>query len=238
MPGGIGLAEVFPGPIMADGIVGPSGGTLWCGGACRLPTTDRVPAGNLPFDVRSGQRVGLAANFFRIEELSFMKKLLVGLLEKSIQANIDGGVISVAAAPPIEMELTKDPRHGDYASNAAMILAAQAKKNPREIAKILSERIDDSGAILEKVEVAGPGFMNFFIREGCWASLLEHVDREGDRYGSADLGKGRRIQVEFVSANPTGPLHIGHARGAVVGDVMANILAAVGYRGLPGVLHQ
>ena len=84
--------------------------------------------------------------------------------------------------------------------------------------------------ILEKVEIAGPGFMNFFIREGCWASLLEHVDREGDRYGSADLGKGRRIQVEFVSANPTGPLHIGHARGAVVGDVMANILAAVGYQ--------
>ena len=80
------------------------------------------------------------------------------------------------------------------------------------------------------MEIAGPGFMNFFIREGCWASLLEHVDREGDRYGSVDLGKGRRIQVEFVSANPTGPLHIGHARGAVVGDVMANILAAVGYQ--------
>ncbi len=159
-----------------------------------------------------------------------MKKLLVALLEKSIQASIDGGILSVAALPPIEMELTKDPMHGDYASNAAMILAAQAKKNPREIAKILSERIDDSGQILEKVEIAGPGFMNFFIREGCWASLLEHVDREGNRYGSSEQGKGRRIQVEFVSANPTGPLHIGHARGAVVGDVMANILAAVGYQ--------
>ncbi len=159
-----------------------------------------------------------------------MKKLLVALLEKSIQANIDGGVLSVTERPPIEMELTRDPRYGDYASNAAMILAAQARKNPREIAKILSARLDDSGRILEKVEIAGPGFMNFFIRERCWASLLEHVDREGDRYGSADLGKGRRIQVEFVSANPTGPLHIGHARGAVVGDVMANILAAVGYR--------
>jgi arginyl-tRNA synthetase len=177
-----------------------------------------------------GNELAFRPTFFRIEEWSFMKKLLVELLEKSIQANIAGGILSVAELPPIEMELTKDPRHGDYASNAAMILAAQAKKNPREIAKILSERIDDSGAILEKVEIAGPGFMNFFIREGCWASLLEHVDREGDRYGSADLGNGRRIQVEFVSANPTGPLHIGHARGAVVGDVMANILAAVGYR--------
>ena len=159
-----------------------------------------------------------------------MKKLLVALLEKSIQVSIDGGILSVAALLPIEMEMTKDPRHGDYASNAAMILAAQSRKNPREIAKILSEGIDDSGQILEKVEIAGPGFMNFFIREGCWASLLERVDREGDRYGSVDLGKGRRIQVEFVSANPTGPLHIGHARGAVVGDVMANILAAVGYQ--------
>jgi arginyl-tRNA synthetase len=159
-----------------------------------------------------------------------MKKLLVALLENAIQANIDGGALSVAELPPIEMELTKDPRHGDYASNVAMILAAQERKNPREIAKIISAGIDDSGRILEKVEIAGPGFMNFFIREECWASLLEQGAREGDRYGSADLGKGRRVQVEFVSANPTGPLHIGHARGAVVGDVMANILAAVGYR--------
>ncbi|OHE30327.1 MAG: arginine--tRNA ligase, partial [Syntrophus sp. RIFOXYC2_FULL_54_9] len=117
----------------------------------------------------------------------------------------------------------------DYASNAAMVLARPARKNPRDIAGILLERIDDSGRILEKVEIAGPGFMNFFIREGCWSPLLKKVEDEGGRYGSSDLGKGRRIQVEFVSANPTGPLHIGHARGAVVGDVVANILAAVGY---------
>jgi arginyl-tRNA synthetase len=158
-----------------------------------------------------------------------MKEILVALLEKSIQASVEEGLLSVATLPPVEVELTKDSSHGDYASNAAMILAAQARKNPREIAGILSERIDDSGRILEKVEIAGPGFMNFFIREEHWSSLLERVDSEGDRYGSADLGKGRRIQLEFVSANPTGPLHIGHARGAVVGDVMANILAAVGY---------
>ena len=82
---------------------------------------------------------------------------------------------------------------------------------------------------MEKVEIAGPGFLNFFIREDRWSSLLKIVESEGDRYGTATFGQGRRIQVEFVSANPTGPLHIGHARGAVVGDVMANILAAVGY---------
>ncbi|MEK6654479.1 MAG: arginine--tRNA ligase, partial [Thermodesulfobacteriota bacterium] len=83
---------------------------------------------------------------------------------------------------------------------------------------------------LEKIEIAGPGFMNFFIREGVLNRFLVDVEREGERYGSSDLGKGGRVQVEFVSANPTGPLHIGHARGAVVGDVMANILAAAGYR--------
>ena len=157
-----------------------------------------------------------------------MKQVLVTLLERSIQSAIAAGLLS-AAAPRIEVEWTKDPSHGDYASNVAMILASQNRKNPREIAKIISEGIDDSVQVLEKVEIAGPGFLNFFIREGCWSSLLKRVDSEGDRYGSAGFGKGRRIQVEFVSANPTGPLHIGHARGAVVGDVMANILAAVGY---------
>jgi arginyl-tRNA synthetase len=158
-----------------------------------------------------------------------MKQALVALLERSIQSAIAAGLLSAAVTPRIEVEWTKDPSHGDYASNVAMILASQNRKNPREIAKILSERIDDSGQVLEKVEIAGPGFLNFFIREGCWSTLLKVVDSEDDRYGSAEFGEGRRIQVEFVSANPTGPLHIGHARGAVVGDVMANILAAVGY---------
>ncbi len=158
-----------------------------------------------------------------------MKQRLVNILKRAIESSVGDGLLQVSVPPLIEMELTKDPRHGDYASNVAMILASQAGKNPREIAKILSGRIGDAGNILERVEIAGPGFINFFIREGCWSSLLEDVEREGDRYGSADTGKGRRVQVEFVSANPTGPLHIGHARGAVVGDVMANILAASGY---------
>jgi arginyl-tRNA synthetase len=92
------------------------------------------------------------------------------------------------------------------------------------------EGIEDRDELLEKVEIAGPGFLNFFVREGGLTTLLKAVERQRDRYGSSDLGKGQRVQVEFVSANPTGPLHIGHARGAVVGDVVANILAAVGYQ--------
>ena len=159
-----------------------------------------------------------------------MKQVLVKLLEKSIQAGIDKGSLPPMAPLRIEVELTRDPGHGDYASNIAMILASQAKKNPREIAKIVLEGIEDCDGVLEKVEIAGPGFLNFFVREGGLTTLLEAVERQGDRYGSSDLGKGRRVQVEFVSANPTGPLHIGHARGAVVGDVVANILVAVGYQ--------
>jgi arginyl-tRNA synthetase len=158
-----------------------------------------------------------------------MKQVLVKLLEQSIQAGIDKGFLPPVTTPRIEVGLTKDPGHGDYASNIAMILASQARKNPREIAKILLEGIEDRNGVLEKVEIAGPGFLNFFVREDGLTALLDAVERQGDRYGSSDLGKGRRVQVEFVSANPTGPLHIGHARGAVVGDVVANILAAVGY---------
>jgi arginyl-tRNA synthetase len=159
-----------------------------------------------------------------------MKQALVKLLEKSIQAGIDKGYLPPVAPSHIEVDLTKDPVHGDYASNVAMILASQVKKNPREIAKILSEGIDDRDGVLERVEIAGPGFLNFFIRGGGLTRLLETVDRQGEQYGSCNLGQGRRVQMEFVSANPTGPLHIGHARGAVVGDVMANILEAVGYQ--------
>jgi len=159
-----------------------------------------------------------------------MKQVLVKLLEKSIQSGMEAQRLPPVAPPRIEVGLTKDPGHGDYASNIAMILASQVKKNPREIAKILLEGIEDRDGVLQKVEIAGPGFLNFFVREGGLTTLLKAVERQGDRYGSSDLGKGRRVQVEFVSANPTGPLHIGHARGAVVGDVVANILAAVGYQ--------
>ncbi len=165
-----------------------------------------------------------------MEERAFVKKTLVELLEGAIRSGGGEGLLPGVEHPPIEVEWTKDPSHGDYASNIAMVLASQARKNPREIARILSERIKDPAGILERVEIAGPGFMNFFIREGVLTRLLEEVERQGERYGSSALGKGRRVQVEFVSANPTGPLHIGHARGAVVGDVMANILEASGYR--------
>jgi len=158
-----------------------------------------------------------------------MKDKIVALLGEAVHKAAAAGLMPDAAESRIELEHAKDPKHGDYASNIAMIMAAPARENPRAIARIIADGIVDSQNILKKVEIAGPGFLNFTIREDVWASLLADVERLGDAYGQATVGGGKKIQVEFVSANPTGPLHIGHARGAVVGDVMANILAAAGY---------
>ncbi len=158
-----------------------------------------------------------------------MKNRIVGIIEKALPGVLAAADMTIPSLPPIEVETTRDPAHGDYATNLAMILSAQLKKNPRQIAATIRDHLRDEEGILAKVEIAGPGFINFFIRDEVWRSALEEIEAAADRYGCSDSGGGRRVQVEFVSANPTGPLHIGHARGAVVGDVMANILQAAGY---------
>ena len=159
-----------------------------------------------------------------------MKRRLQTLLGNAVKACIDKKLIEAEAIPHIEIDIPKDAGHGDYASNVAMVLASRAKGKlpPRRIAEIISKHISSGDDMLARVEVAGPGFMNFFVREDVWSTLLSDVDKLGDRYGNSDYGKGKKIHLEFVSANPTGPLHIGHARGAVVGDVIANILEASG----------
>ncbi|MGZ3594333.1 MAG: arginine--tRNA ligase [Syntrophales bacterium] len=160
-----------------------------------------------------------------------MKRKLQILLGNAVRACIDKKLIEAEAIPYIEIDMPKDAGHGDYASNVAMVLASRAKGKlpPRRIAEIISKHISSGDDALARVEVAGPGFMNFFIREDVWPTLLHDVDKLGDQYGTSGYGKGKKIHLEFVSANPTGPLHIGHARGAVVGDVIANILRASGY---------
>ena len=158
-----------------------------------------------------------------------MKKILIKPLEKSIETCFEKGLLEKKDFSPIEVESTKEEAHGDYATNLAMILASTLKMNPRKIAALIVENIEDSDNIIEKVEIAGPGFINFFMKDNIWTTLLKEVDEKMDHYGESDLGKGKRVQVEFVSANPTGPLHIGHARGAVIGDVIANILTASGF---------
>jgi len=158
-----------------------------------------------------------------------MKKKLIELLEKAINSCLKKGILKETDIPSIEVALPREGAHGDYASNIAMVLASSQREAPRRIAERIVENIDDDDGIIDKTEIAGPGFINFFIRHTAWAALLDEVDELGDRYGQSAIGKNSKVQVEFVSANPTGPLHIGHARGAVIGDVIAGILQASGF---------
>lgn len=158
-----------------------------------------------------------------------MKEKLTELLSGALRASGEKGLLKLEKVPSIEVETTKENGFGDYASNVAMVLASQVKDNPRKIAKVIVDHLEDREGILDKVEIAGPGFINFFIRDAVWLALLEDIEQRGDRYGESSKGRGQKVQVEFVSANPTGPLHIGHARGAVIGDVIANTLQAAGY---------
>ncbi len=130
----------------------------------------------------------------------------------------------------IELEIPSVPQHGDYATNVALGLTRRLRRNPREIASEIVGNIKDCQQIIQRTEIAGPGFINFFIQPTAWHDVLLEILSSPAAYGRQDLGKGKSVQVEFVSANPTGPLHIGHGRGAATGDVLANILGACGYR--------
>ncbi len=160
----------------------------------------------------------------------------MSLIRHRIQAMLTNAVASLLAdSPPtsadfaVELEIPKIAEHGDYASNVAMALTRVFKRNPREIAQRIIENLADPEGILEKAEIAGPGFINFFVKPTAWIEILREIMRLAEGYGRQTFGQGQRVQVEFVSANPTGPLHIGHGRGAATGDVVARILDACGY---------
>lgn len=130
----------------------------------------------------------------------------------------------------IEIDIPKKGEFGDFSTNIALVLANKLKKKPREVAELIVSNIpQESGSLFKKIEVAGPGFINFFLKEEEVANRLVEIQKQGDGFGNSDLGKAEKVLVEFVSANPTGYLHIGHARNAAVGDAIANILTAVGY---------
>lgn len=130
--------------------------------------------------------------------------------------------------PRIHIERVKDPQHGDFATNLAMLLAKPAKMNPRQLAELLVSKLA-SDAIINKIEIAGPGFINFYINPDTQYDVVRRVLDNRDQYGLGKIGQGKRIQVEFVSANPTGPLHVGHGRGAAYGSAVADLLEAVGF---------
>lgn len=139
------------------------------------------------------------------------------------------GLTESNATPDIVLEVPKEKNHGDYATNVAMQLAGIVKKPPRQIAETIAASIDKEKAAIEKVEVAGPGFINFFLDGSAFIDVIPVVLQAGSRYGMSDFGKGKRVQVEFVSANPTGSLHLGHARGAAYGDALCRIMAKAGF---------
>lgn len=128
----------------------------------------------------------------------------------------------------LTIEPPRDASHGDVATNAAMVLAKPLGTNPRALADIIAEKLKQDPDVVE-VTVAGPGFINLRLSQGYWQKLLAAVIREGENFGRSKTGAGRKVNVEFVSANPTGPMHVGHCRGAVVGDALANLMAFAGF---------
>jgi len=158
-----------------------------------------------------------------------MKDKIVELVEKAVNSCVEKKLLDVVNLPYIEVEVPANSDHGDYASNIAMILASVAKQNPRKIAQIIQENLSDPENIIDRTQIAGPGFLNIFLKEDIWRNTLQNIEEKKENFGCSSMGNGKKVQVEFVSANPTGPLHIGHARGAVVGDVITNLLTAVGY---------
>jgi arginyl-tRNA synthetase len=159
-----------------------------------------------------------------------VKKGLNEIIMRALTRGQEQGELPEDTLPPLILEYPREEQHGDYATNIAMAIASHTKKPPRAIAETIVRCIEDDEGIIERVEVAGPGFINFFLTEDYWRQCLRKADQQGEQYGAGEWGKGKRALVEFLSANPTGPLHIGHGRIAAFGDALANILDKVGYQ--------
>jgi len=158
-----------------------------------------------------------------------MKSHLEGLLRDALDRAVAAGELRLGRPPVFAIEVPSDPAFGDLASNVAMVLAREAGRPPRQLADVILRHLQDAQGWLAGTEIAGPGFINFRLSPAFWKMVLGEALAAGGAYGRSDVGQGRKIQVEFVSANPTGPLHVGHGRGAVLGDVTARLLEAAGY---------
>lgn len=161
--------------------------------------------------------------------MNVLEQVKSTLKEEIGRAVLKAGIVSSDQLPDILIELPKEKEHGDLATNLAMQLTRIAKRNPRQIAEELIAALDQEKAGVAKVEVAGPGFINFFMRKDFLYEVIREAHKTGAGYGRIDLGQGKKVEVEFVSANPTGSLHLGHARGAAVGDSLCNVLDFAGY---------
>ncbi|NOX77055.1 MAG: arginine--tRNA ligase [Gammaproteobacteria bacterium] len=158
-----------------------------------------------------------------------MKQQLVTLVQSAIDTLLSQGVLPADLRPNIQIDRTRDASHGDYACNIAMMLAGPAKCRPRDLAEKIVAALPANEHV-ETVAIAGPGFINFTLTEATTYAVVGAVLEAGEAYGRSAIGDDKSVQVEFVSANPTGPLHVGHGRGAAYGAAVADLLAAVGFR--------
>jgi arginyl-tRNA synthetase len=157
-------------------------------------------------------------------KLKLQNALLSALAKAQAKGDLPQG-----ETPPFVIERPKKNSHGDLATNLAMQLARPLKMNPRQIAQTLLDHLGDADGLIEKAEIAGPGFINFFFQATAWLAVLPAIMEKGGDFGRSGWGSGRKVNVEFVSANPTGPLHVGHGRGAVWGDTLARLLGFTGW---------
>ncbi len=157
-----------------------------------------------------------------------MKQQLSQLIQQALDSLVAAGTLPNSIEPRIQIDRTRDKSHGDLASNIALTLAKAAGKPPRDIATAICAALPETGFI-ERAEIAGPGFINFFLSGSSNQAVIQRILEQGAAFGSSNEGAGRKVQVEFVSANPTGPLHVGHGRGGAVGDSICRLLAATGW---------
>src|SRR5699024_9046035 len=165
----------------------------------------------------------------RRNKMNVLAEIEIELKQELKRAIMTAALAEEEEIPEINLEKPKEKTHGDFAANIAMQLAKIAKKAPRQIAEDIVAHLDTEKAKVAKVEIAGPGFINFFMKQDFLTDIVQTIIKEKDTYGTSNSGKGSKVQVEFVSVNPTGDLHLGHARGAAFGDVLCNVFAAAGY---------
>ncbi|MDI6826984.1 MAG: arginine--tRNA ligase [Armatimonadota bacterium] len=158
-----------------------------------------------------------------------VKDKLAQGITKALNEAKEAGELRFDKLPEITLEPPKNKAFGDFTTNVAMVLASETGLNPREVAQLIAGRIGDLDGLVEKVEVAGAGYINFYLSPEWLYDVLRRISSEGDSYGKVDIGHGEKVQVEYVSANPNGPITVAHARGGTIGDVIANLLEALGY---------
>ncbi len=158
-----------------------------------------------------------------------MKQTITDLIIGALESAKNSGELTLENMPPVTVEAPREAGHGDFATTVALAVTKLEKKPPRAIAEIIKKNISDPEGAIEKIEIAGPGFINFFLKPAAWQGVITEVERQGKSFGHSHIGHGKKVQVEFVSANPTGPLHIGHGRGAAVGDSLCRLLSFTGF---------